>query len=1218
MSAKLRRIGWLISLLLCNILKAQLPLPVRGPCGESAIIAGVVNTYYPGLNNINAGGATILLGPPTGNAQPLQQGDRVLIIQVQDATINTENSPAYGGNGTGGNGYIDLGFSGQYEFAQVAGFAAGVLTLVDPLQYSYRAVSGIPNRKSSYQVVRVPVYTNVVLGGAVTAGPWDGSSGGVVAIHAWQMLDMNGNEITATGLGFRPGRINSAGGAYNLQDYVRITYGSFGEKGEGIAGTPEGSWAATAGGYENGSFSRGAPANAGGGGNAHNSGGGGGANYGDGGKGGFQYSAPDDVGGRGGVGVKTVLPSRIIMGGGGGGGHQNNAAATGGGHGGGIIMITANTINGAGPITADGISAGPSTDDGAGGGGAGGSIVLAYTGALPAGITFSARGGDGGNETFLARHGSGGGAGGGVIITSTPAAVTNVAGGMRGLSNGTEWGAADGQAGTIMNFDLSPLFPTTTLIASLQVKADTTVCAPTTVDLTSPAIITSRDQGPQYVVTYWRDAITTIPLANPQAVDQSGTYYIRLFNTNTNCERVAAVQVTVHPQPVLSLRVNDTTTCAPTTIDITSSAIITSRDQGPQFALTFWEDAATTIPLANPQAVSQSGTYYIRLANSITGCDTVSPVQVTIHPLPVLTLRVNDTTVCAPATVDITSPGIIANRDQGPQYALSFWTDAATTIPLADPRAINQSGTYYIRLVNTTTNCQTIAPIQVTINRQPELSLRVNDTTVCAPATVDITGSGIIASRDQGPDYVLSFWEDTAATVPLANPQAVNRSGAYYIRLSNANTGCDTVAAIRVTIHPQPSLTLRVNDTTVCAPATVDITGIIASRDQGPQYVLSFWTDAATTTPLANPQAVDQTGIYYIRLANTGTDCDTVVAARVTIHTQPTVTLQATSPSCTGDSNAGITASPANGTGPYQYSSDGGLSWQGTIANNLSAGTYTILARDSYGCISQPASIVITDPPLLTLREDGSGHTDVLCNGTAEGQLRFAADGGTGGYTYTLSSTATGDISNSSGTFTGLPAGAYTVRVTDGAQCSRQMEAVIQEPPPLNAVLASKTDLDCDANPRGSITLRAGGGVPPYWYRLGEGGWQRDSIFNGLAAGTHYLVVRDGNDCVTIPFAAEITLEEGCEVVFPNAFSPNGDGLHDLFRPKFYTRVSNYRLTVYNRWGVIIFQSNDPATGWNGQFKGALLDMGTYVWVATFTNRRGQPQTMRGTITLVK
>ncbi|HEY1167198.1 MAG TPA: gliding motility-associated C-terminal domain-containing protein, partial [Chitinophaga sp.] len=590
------------------------------------------------------------------------------------------------------------------------------------------------------------------------------------------------------------------------------------------------------------------------------------------------------------------------------------------------------------------------------------------------------------------------------------------------------------------------------------------------------------------------------------------------------------------------------------------------------------------------------------------------------HPWPVLTLQTNDTAVCAPARVDLSSRGIIAYYDRGPQYALSFWTDAATTIPLANPQAVDQTGTYYIRLANNITGCDTVAAVQVTIHPQPLLTLRVNDTTVCGTTPVDITSTAIIASHSQGPEYVLSYWADAAMTIPVTDPQAIDKTGRYYIHLVNTSTGCDTMTSVLVTIRPQPGLTLQVNDTTVCAPATIDLTNpvFIASRDQGPEYVLSFWMDAATTIPVAHPQAVNQSGTYYIRLTNTGTTCARVASIQVTIHPQPVLTLTATPPSCAGSSNGIIIPAPVNGTAPYQYSSDGGLSWQDTIAASLPAGAYHIIVRDSYGCVSSPASAVLNDPPLLTLREDASSHANVTCNGISDGQLQFIAAGGTNGYLYTISSAASGEISNNHGRFTGLPAGVYTVTVRDGAQCSQRMEAAIAEPPVLNGALVSKTDLDCDAHPRGNITLTASGGVPPYWFSIEENSWQRDSVFAGLGVGIYALSVRDENNCVTAPLSAEIDIGDECEMFFPSAFSPNGDGLNDLFRPKYYKRITNYRLTVYNRWGAVIFQSSDPAKGWDGQFKGVLAETGTFVWVATFTNRSGQEQAMRGTVTLVK
>lgn len=1124
MPAKQKCIGWLVGILLCNVLKAQLPLPVNAPCGGSATVTGVVNTYYPALTDANAGDFTISLGPLTGNARPIVAGDRVLIIQMQDATINSSNTVAYGGNGTGGNGYTDLGYTGLYEFAIVRSLAGNVLTLRDPLQRSYRAISGIPNRKSAYQVVRVPAYQVLTLGGPVTAAPWDGTAGGIVALHAWRFIDMNGFSISVTGQGFRPGRINSAGGLYNLQDFVRPTYGSYGEKGEGIAGTPEGTWAATAGGYENGSFGRGAPANAGGGGNAHNSGGGGGANFGNGGKGGFQYGGADDVGGRGGVGVKTGLPVRIMMGGGGGSGHQNNAAASGGEHGGGIVLVTTGDIIGAGSISADGNNAGPSTDDGAGGGGAGGSIILSYTGAMDAGITLSAKGGAGGNETFLARHGCGGGAGGGVIVTSTPVAATDVSGGLRGLSNGTEYGAVDGEPGTVLSTDLSSLQPATTQLPFLQVR-DATVCQPATVDLSGTDVITGRDLDPEFVLSYWTDLATTVPVLAPRAVNSSGTYYIKLTNTNTNCETVAAVQITVYPQPVLTL-----TATPPSCTGSADGSIQTTPGNGAG-PYQYSTDGGLTWLTAVPGNLA-AGTYTILVQDSY-GCIS-QPTSITLADPPVLTLREEPL-----AHRDASCYGL---RDGQLQFIASGGTN----------------GYQY---------------------------------TITSPATGSVTNN-------------------TGLFTGLP-------AGSYAVTVTDASQCSQGIPAV---ILEPPALLLQVKDTTVCQPAAIDITSpaIITTRSQGPEFVLSYWTNAAATVPLPNPRAVTATGTYYIKLTNTTTNCELVAPVQVTLHPQPVLTLTAIPPSCAGSANGSIRPMPGNGAGPYQFSSDGGLTWLNIVPANLPAGTYTVIVKDSYGCISEPASVTLADPPLLTLREVTGAHTDLSCYGGRDGQLQFSAAGGTNGYKYTINSPATGNLTNTTGLFTGLPAGSYSVTVTDAAFCTQNTQAVVLEPTQLILTLVDKTELECDALPKGRITLSASGGVPPYSYSIGNDNWQGDSIFLELGAGRYAMMARDRNNCLTDPLVTDIAITEGCEMIFPSAFSPNGDGLNDLFRPKNYKHASAYRLSVYNRWGAIIFQANDPAMGWDGRFKGALLDAGTFVWIATFTNRHGQSQTLKGTVTLVK
>lgn len=87
-------------------------------------------------------------------------------------------------------------------------------------------------------------------------------------------------------------------------------------------------------------------------------------------------------------------------------------------------------------------------------------------------------------------------------------------------------------------------------------------------------------------------------------------------------------------------------------------------------------------------------------------------------------------------------------------------------------------------------------------------------------------------------------------------------------------------------------------------------------------------------------------------------------------------------------------------------------------------------------------------------------------------------------------------------------------------------------------------------------------------------------------------------------------------VYIPNAFSPNGDGLNDVFGVKGHG-VTEFDLKVYDRWGEMIFQSSDPNLGWDGTYKGRLAQHGVYVYEVTASNETSSKFHKKGTVTLV-
>ena len=325
-------------------------------------LTGVLNTYYPGTANVAAGATSIPVGTATGAGTAIAAGNLLLVIQMQDASINSANTVAYG-NGFTGQGFTALNSAGDYEFVTATGAISGGSVPITGsgsgggLVFAYHSSAASATAgQSTYQVIVVPQYTTASFSAATppTALAWNGSTGGVLAIDTSSTLTLNGATVSVSGQGFRGGagmQLQGGGGANtDYRQPAPAAYTGAAEagwdapKGEGIAGTPAwvqsgGTYLATGTSYPSGtagtdgSMARGAPGNAGGGGtdgdpqtanpggNDENAGGGGGGNGGAGGFGGDSWNSNLSTGGEGGA-VFPATINRIAMGGGGGAGSQ--------------------------------------------------------------------------------------------------------------------------------------------------------------------------------------------------------------------------------------------------------------------------------------------------------------------------------------------------------------------------------------------------------------------------------------------------------------------------------------------------------------------------------------------------------------------------------------------------------------------------------------------------------------------------------------------------------------------------------------------------------------------------------------------------------------------------------------------------------------------------------------------------------------------------------
>ncbi|HMO32525.1 MAG TPA: T9SS type A sorting domain-containing protein [Lacibacter sp.] len=400
-------------------------------------IAGVINSYYKVTHVIPAQNGVRL-----NNVAGLSVGDRVIILQMKGAVIESSLSSSFGN-------VSSIGSAGLYEWGRICAFLNDTVVLEKALVHLYETGQAV-------QLVRVPVFSDVTVTGTLRAEEWNPvtETGGVLALEASGVITLHAG-MSADSAGFKGGALfyNTTnrcgprnGWAYTQTQASAPNLGGA-PKGEGIARFVSGL-----------AYGRGKQASGGGGANVDNTGGGGGGNYGGGGQGGNKANAGICNATTPGVGGLSLsgfgyMPgnTRVFMGGGGGCGEMNNIyndpypAGTPGGDGGGLLFVKCRELVGNGHRLsangAQGVNPGlpvktEAAGDGAGGGGAGGVVVLdveLFSGVL----TIEANGAPGGNAGFQSQcPGPGGGGGGGVVwsrLVLPPGVSTSVAGGTAGI-----------------------------------------------------------------------------------------------------------------------------------------------------------------------------------------------------------------------------------------------------------------------------------------------------------------------------------------------------------------------------------------------------------------------------------------------------------------------------------------------------------------------------------------------------------------------------------------------------------------------------------------------------------------------------------------------------------------------------------------------------------------------------------------------------------------
>ncbi|MBX2905882.1 MAG: gliding motility-associated C-terminal domain-containing protein [Taibaiella sp.] len=624
-----------------------------------------------------------------------------------------------------------------------------------------------------------------------------------------------------------------------------------------------------------------------------------------------------------------------------------------------------------------------------------------------------------------------------------------------------------------------------------------------------------------------------------------------------------------------------------------------------------WSTGATTASIS----VTSAGTYWVTDTSLVSCVVSVDTFHVNT-PNPTASPSVTTTSYCSGSAATLLAPA---------SYTAPRWSVGATTSSIT----VTSPGVYWVSDTNLTTCIVSVDTFHVT-SILPVLIPTVTPTSFCIGSSATLAAPAAFATH---------VWNTGATTSSII----VLSGGTFWVSdtvFSSCTLNVDTFHVAINLLAPLPGMTADSlcsgTSMTLTAPAgfvthdwntgastpsiTVGTSGVywvadtnlVACTVQIHNFLISpkLPTMLADVTPVhfctAMPATLTAPAGFSSPTWNTGATAPsiTVVAGgnywvsdtdltACTIRSD-TFDVTTTAPSMT-DTSENVTFCSGKTkmlSAPSGYTSPRWSTGAGTSAISIAdAGTYWVNDIDLVACTVKSDTFYasVKPSPIVDIGRDTS-----ICPGIS---LLLTSAGSIGTFLWSTGSTAA-SITVQSG-------GRYHLTVTLG-ECTNTDTInvnVLPAPPPL--VLGPDTVL-CN----GDILELSCNGQEAFW----STGVTARSI-TVKDAGTYTASIT--NECGRSIGEINVSFEP-CDIDFPSAFTPNGDGRNDIARAMgFLSAFRNYKLAIYNRFGQRVFYTEDIYAGWDGLFNGVPSDLGTYFYMINFT-LKGKKKMIKGDLTLIR
>ncbi len=469
-----------------------------------------------------------------------------------------------------------------------------------------------------------------------------------------------------------------------------------------------------------------------------------------------------------------------------------------------------------------------------------------------------------------------------------------------------------------------------------------------------------------------------------------------------------------------------------------------------------------------------------------------------------------------------------------PSYEYTIDGGVTWTTPTTDTNYLfsGLSGGAHLTQVRSAGTC-ILSAGYLTINEPPKPDIVV-DTTFIKPCSYSQNGEiHISVSNGTGP-FSYSITGPSGTFVSSPDFTGLD-SGSYNVVVKDGN-GCLYDEGIYKVDPLYDILILSVSKEDVSG-CFGDKNGSITVQAAGGYGQLTYSIDTGTTFEPSGYFGGLGANDYYV-IVKDQNDCQDTTPVITILQPQQVVINSITKndvSTCYGDSTGSITIDAQGGSGSLRYSINNGQSFDyNNFFDSLPAGDYYIVVTDTNNCTAGPDTVVLTQPPLLTI--DSVNYTNIDgCYGDSTATIEIFASGGTPTLMYSIDNGNNFQLLNY---FNNLPAGVYKPVVKDGSGClANWTDIEITQPPKLEISSVAQYNIEtCYGDSTGRIIIYTLGGTSPISYSI-DGGTTFQSVnnFDTLKAGTYYPYVQDSHGCVDS--ANAITLTEPPQITITDEAS---------------------------------------------------------------------------------